>query len=200
MKKVLPQDAVLIPEAAKKVFEGTLFDVYQWPQKMFDGSEATFEMLKRSDTVTVIPVVGDKILTIEDEQPHTGVRVSFPGGRVDPHEADTLTAAKREVKEETGYEFSNWKLINVTQPHTKLEWFIYFYLTWDGKKTAEPQLDAGEKITLKELTFEQAKDFVITKSGYLGESKEIFEQLQNISDLISLPEFDGREITDNKTK
>lgn len=53
MKKVIPDNAVLVPDAAQHVFEGMIFDVYQWPQKLFDGSEHTFEMLKRPDTVVV---------------------------------------------------------------------------------------------------------------------------------------------------
>ena len=194
MKKLVPNDAVLIPNNAECVFRGQIFDIYQWPQKMFDGSEHTFEMLKRPDTVTVVPVLGDKILTILDEQPHSGARLSFPGGRVDANEPDTLAAAKRETKEETGYQFDNWKLVNVSQPHTKLEWFIYFYIAWNGKKTAEPHLDVGEKITLKELPFEEAKNFVVTKSGYLGESMEVFEKASDLKQLLDLPEYQGHEV------
>lgn len=194
MKKIIPKDAVLIPPKARRVFEGQIYDVYQWPQTMFDGSSHTFEMLKRPDTVTVIPIVGDKIITTEDEQPHIGMRLSFPGGRVDETDASPLSAARREAKEETGYEFDNWKLVNVTQPHGKLEWFIFFYLAWDGKKTAEPHLDAGEKIMLKELSFDEAKKFVVTKSGYLGESMDVFEKANDAKDLINLPEFNGQGV------
>ena len=68
MKKVIPSDAVLVPNQAERVFKGMIFDVYQWPQKFFDGTEGTFEMLKRPDTVSVICVVDDKILVIDDEQ------------------------------------------------------------------------------------------------------------------------------------
>lgn len=194
MKKIVPKDAVLIPETAKRVFKGQIFDVYQWPQEMFDGSTHTFEMLKRPDTVTVIPIVDQKILTIEDEQPHTGTMISFPGGRVDKGEDSTMAAAQREIKEETGHEFKNWKLVNFMQPHFKLEWFIYFYIAWDGRKTAEPHLDAGEKITLKKLAFEETRNFVITKSGYLGESMEVFARANNIEELISLAEFEGQQV------
>ena len=192
MKKVVPKNTVLIPPQAERVFKGQIFDVYQWPQKMFNGSEATFEMLKRPDTVTVIPIVGDKIVTLDEEQPHTGLRLSFPGGRVDETDPDPLEAARREVKEETGYEFDNWKLVNVTQPHSKLEWFLFFYLAWDGKKTAEPHLDVGEKINLKELTFDEAKNFVVTKSGYLGESMDVFEKANKLEYLIYLQSYSGQ--------
>jgi len=193
MKKILPPDAVLIPDNATKVFTGDIFDVWQWPQEMFDGSTETFEMLRRPDTVQVIGVVEDKIIVLDDEQPHTGSRVSFPGGRVDPEDSSTLAAAQREIKEETGYEFSNWRLVRVWQPHTKLEWFIYLYLAWDGQKVAEPHLDAGEKITVRQLSFDEVKAQSITKSGYLGESKEVFEALNNLDDLLALPEFSGQE-------
>ena len=62
-----------IPKEAKLVFKGQIFDVYQWKQKMFDGSYETFEALKRKDNASIIPVVGNKILICEQEQPHTGI-------------------------------------------------------------------------------------------------------------------------------
>ena len=194
MKKVIPLEAVLIPDNAECVFRGQIFDDCQWLQKMFDGSEHTFEMLRRPDTIAVIAVVEDKILILDDEQPHTGLRKSLPTGRVDDQDPDTLTAAKREVLEETGFEFKKWRLIEVTQPHSKLEWFIYFYIAWAGKKIAEPHLDAGEKIKVEALTFEDVKKLVLDKAGYLGESLDIFEKVSNIEELLKLPRFKGVEI------
>ena len=194
MKKIVPPNAVLIPKHAKNVFKGVIFDVYHWSQKLFDDSETTFEALRRPDTVTVIGVADDKILVLDDDQPHVGSRISFPGGRVDSDETGTLQAAKREMLEETGYEFMGWRLLRVWQPHTKIEWFIYLYLAWDGSQTAQPHPDAGERITVRKLSFSEAKNLTVTKSGYLGESKEIFETLNNLEDLLNLPEFNGKEI------
>lgn len=194
MKKVIPEDSVLVPTKAKKVFSGQIFDVYQWPQSMFDGTLATFEMLKRPDTVTVIGIVGDKIIVIDDEQPHSGARMSFPGGRVDETDTSILQAAKREMMEETGYEFQQWRLVRVWQPHTKLEWFIHFFIAWHGQKMSEPHLDAGEKISLELLPFSQVKDLVITKSGYLAESKELLEPINDFNELKSLAKFVGQEV------
>jgi len=194
MKKQVPKDAVLIPDTAKRVFRGQIFDVYQWPQKMFDNSTQTFEMLRRPDTIAVIAVVEDKILILDDEQPHTGLRKSLPTGRVDDQDTATLSAAKREVLEETGFEFSKWRLIEVTQPHSKLEWFIYFYIAWAGQKTAEPHLDVGEKIKVEALPFVNVKKLVLDKAGYLGESLDIFEKVSDIEELLKLPQFDGVEI------
>src|ERR1700753_2364169 len=103
MKKLIPSDAVLVPDVAELKFHGMIFDTYQWPQKLFDGSEHVFEMLKRTDTVSVMAVVDNKILFIDDEQPHLGSRRSFPGGRIDDTDESQLAAAQREMHEETGY-------------------------------------------------------------------------------------------------
>jgi 8-oxo-dGTP pyrophosphatase MutT (NUDIX family) len=194
MKKVIPEDAVLVPDTATKAFEGMIFDVYQWPQKLFDGSEHTFEMLKRTDTVTAICVVDGKILVIDDEQPHLGSRKSFPGGRVDPEDASPLAAAQREVQEETGYEFQSWRLIKAWQPFRKVEWFVHLYLAWDVSGQVSPKLDPGEKIEVDGLSFDELKTLVMNDTDYLGESRDIFGQANSLQDLLELPEFVGKEV------
>jgi ADP-ribose pyrophosphatase len=194
MKKIIPADAVLIPDSAKRVFEGVIYDVYQWPQELYDGSRATFEMLRRPDTVGALCVVDNNILVLNDEQPLRGVRLSFPGGRVDEGEAGTQYAIKREVREETGYEFDNWRLVQVWQPHTKIEWFVYYYVAWGVRSEVAPHLDAGEKITVQKLPFMKAKELVLNKAGYLGEAHSLFETAQTTDDLLALPEYSGNEI------
>ena len=97
------------PDSAKKVFEGVLFNVYQWSQKMFDGSTTTFESLERRDTVTIIPVTEDgKIIMTKQEQPCAGTFWSLPGGIMDPGE-EAFAAAKRELMEETGHFSDDWQ-------------------------------------------------------------------------------------------
>lgn len=192
MKKVIPDHASLIPDNAQKVFTGQIFDVYQWPQELFDGTSHTFEMLKRPDTVVAICLVDNKILVINDEQPHFGSRKSFPGGRVDSTDSDIEAAARREVAEETGYSFNNWRLIKVSQPHLKIEWFIYLFLAWDAKDHQEPNLDPGEKINVEHCSFDELKTLVFNKAGYLGEVQETIGKLNSVEQLLALPEFGGQ--------
>jgi len=194
MKKIIPEDSVLLPDQAERMFEGKIFDVYQWPQQLFDGSSHTFEMLKRPDTVTAICAVENKILVVNDEQPHLGARQSFPGGRVDKSDAGIEAAAQREILEETGYSFKNWRLIKVSQPYRKMEWFLYVLLAWDVAGQQPPNLDAGEKIDLKMLDFATLKNLVMKRTGYLGESVSIFENIDSLEGLLALPEFQGQTV------
>ena len=98
-----------IPAEAKKVFSGTIFDVYQWQQKMFDDSEATFQMLKRPATVTVIATSGSSVCFATEQQPGLPVATGLLGGRLEKDE-EPLVCAKRELMEEAGLESQDWQL------------------------------------------------------------------------------------------
>lgn len=149
-----------IPEHAKKVFAGEIFDVFQWDQELFDGSNAVFESLKRSDTVTVIPVTEDgKIMLIEEEQPHIPLHLKNVAGKVDPGELPAETA-KRELLEETGYEGKEVKLWYKQNLVYKIDWDIYTYVITGCKKVTKQNLEGGERITPVLFTFEEFIDKV----------------------------------------
>ncbi|MBP9695364.1 MAG: NUDIX hydrolase [Candidatus Magasanikbacteria bacterium] len=150
-----PKSKQPLPENAQKVFEGVMFDVYQWEQEMFDGTTQTFEKLKRPDTVTVFAVLDDgKIILTKQEQPGKKPFIGAAGGRVDQGE-DILNAAKRELLEETGYEAGEFILWKALQPIGKIEWAVYVFVARKLKKTSELSLDVGEKIEVVAVDFDE---------------------------------------------
>jgi 8-oxo-dGTP pyrophosphatase MutT (NUDIX family) len=151
-------------------------------------------MLKRTDTVSAICVLDGKVLVIDDEQPHLGSRKSFPGGRVDSTDASIQAAAQREVLEETGYSFNNWRLIKVHQPYRKMEWFVHVFVAWDAGPRQEPKLDPGEKVTTYELPFDELKQLVLSDTDYLGESRDILKDVSSTEGLLELATFQGQEV------
>ena len=153
-----PKSKQPIPDNAKKVFDGVLFDVYQWEQELFDGTKTVFEKLKRPDTVVVFPVLDDgKIILTEQEQPGKEPFIGAAGGRVDEGEG-ILEAAERELLEETGYEASEFVLWDAQHPTSKIDWVVYTFIAKGLKKIADLNLDAGEKITLKPVNFDEFVD------------------------------------------
>lgn len=147
-----------IPKQAKKVFTGEIFDVYQWPQKMYNGKTATFEMIDRADTVQIIATRGNKILMGIESQPNLKRGLTLFGGRIDKDETP-LYAAKRELKEESGLASNDWDLFRRYQPITKIDWEIFYYVARDCKVTAKQSLDGGEKINVTELTFDEFVEY-----------------------------------------
>ncbi len=192
MKKLLPKHALCVPDNAKKVFTGEIYDVYQWPQEMFDGTTATFEMLKRPDTIVIYAVTADEeIIVLEEKQPNTGIYLTLPSGRVEDGE-DILVAAKRELLEETGIEFAEIKLIGIEQPHPKIEHFVYIFAASSPSSVRAQNLDAGEQIQVKKLAFEEYLSYV--KSGKVPLDVFTLRQLAikpalKLSDILNLQEY-----------
>lgn len=191
----------MVPKEAKKVFSGVIYDVYQWPQEMFDGSFQTFEMLGRPDTVKTLVVlteeearklrnaqvsseVGPKLVVTKQEQPRKDCFYDYPGGRMDAEDADELVAAKRELLEETGLKMRDWKLIRVKQPFNKTDWLVYTFLATGLEAQVEQSLDAGEKIELVAMSFDEAVALAKTpESRFLEEEYNSLEKLQAMPEL-----------------
>lgn len=155
MKIQRPKARLPIPPDAKQVFKGVIFDVYQWQQKMFDGSESMYEKVKRKDTVSIIAVTEDeKVIVIEQEQSGVGKSIGLPGGRVENGE-DVLEGAKRELSEETGYGSDDWTLWDAVQLAEKTDWASYTFIAKSCALTGVPRLDAGEKVEVMLKDFDE---------------------------------------------
>lgn len=152
-----------IPKQAKKVFTGVMFDIYQWPQKMYDNSTATYEMIKRHDTIEVIPVMGEKIVLIYEQQPTLPAKYGVVGGQKDESET-SLACAKRELLEETGLISDDWELIKKFYPYNKIDWIISRYIARNCKKVSVQKLDPGEKIEIKPVTFKKFMNIIVDEN------------------------------------
>ncbi|HEX3082743.1 MAG TPA: NUDIX domain-containing protein [Candidatus Saccharimonadia bacterium] len=188
MRTITPANARLIPKDAKKVFAGQIFDVYHWEQDMFDGTKATFEMLGRPDTLQVLAVKDGKLVVLHEQQPGSKPFYGMPGGRHDHPGETELEAAKREMLEETGMTFKHWKLIEVVQPHTKIEWFVYLFVASGFEAQSSPHLDAGEKIEVELVSLERARELA-AGPDVRHLPAELLESIDSLDDLPSLPEY-----------
>lgn len=164
-----------IPDNAKKVFTGVLHDVYQWDQEMFDGSVATFEALRRRPAVTIVAVADGKIILNDEEQPLSGKFLTLPGGNSET--PSLLDDAKRELLEESGYASDSWVewfSVDITKYH-KFEWDNNFFIAKDVKKVADQNMDSGEKIQTKFITFDE---FIELRNNEDFRNKDLIPKLE----------------------
>lgn len=201
MRKYTPENAKLIPTNAECVFKGKIFEVFQWPQKMFDGSFETFEMLRRADTVKIIAIITveeahrlgfevdePQLIITKQEQPRKEAFYDYPGGRVDIEDVDELAAAKRELLEETGLRFRDWKLIKVTQPLNKIDWLVYTFVATGLLEQVGQSLDTGEKIEVMPTSLTEVKKLAAISGAQYLRLREMNE-LIDLSALANLPEL-----------
>ena len=154
-----------IPKQAKKVFTGEIFDIYQWPQKMFDGSYATFEAIKRPYSTRVLATQGQKIFVCTEKQPGTKKVVGNFGGRVDKGETP-LQAAKRELLEESGLISNDWELFfKYKKKKKKMDFTIFTFIARDCKKIKDPTKDPGENIKISTVSFSEFIKIALDKKS-----------------------------------
>lgn len=153
------------PDNARLVFSGVLFDIYQWEQKLFDGTTTTFETIRRRhDSANIIAVTSDgKIILGKEEQPGMAPFVGLPAGRIEVGE-DPLVAAGRELLEETGYQTQNWQLWDAVQPATRMDWACFTFLAKGCQKVRDQSPDAGEKIEPMLVSFDEFMDLIAEPS------------------------------------
>ena len=129
-----------------------------------------------------------KIIITHQTQPRKDWFYDYPGGRVDAEDESELEAAKRELREETGLVFKNWKLVEVNQPFSKIDWLVYTFVASELAAQTQQELDAGEKIEvlavslleLQELAKSEGPQFLCFKG---------FENVKSINELLNQPEL-----------
>lgn len=164
----------IIPNNAKLAFNGVIFEVWQWEQKMFDGTYETFERIRRSGAVQILPVIKDKILVQIQKQPDSPAPYhSFVSGTCEENE-EPLFTAKRELEEETGLisdKWILWKKINII---SKIDWPVYIFIAKNCHFKKNPELDNGEKIENIFIDFSSLLGFIEHPSFYDKEILAIF--------------------------
>lgn len=103
--------------SSEQVFDGRLLKVYRDEARLPDGSSGIREYIRHPGAVVVIPVLDDGRLILERQfrYPLRRTFLELPAGKIDPGE-DILTCARRELREETGYEAEQWRHLGVMHP------------------------------------------------------------------------------------
>ena len=151
----------MIPEHAKKVFSWILFDTYQWEQELYDGTTTVFEKVKRIDGSCVVAEADGKICISRESQPSRWDFVCLLGGMIERGE-DVDEWVRRELLEESGLVSDEWKFLCYHRPGIKVECERKMYLARNCRKVAQPVLDAGERIRLESVEFEEFIELMIS--------------------------------------
>ncbi len=100
---------------------------------------------------------GEVLMVKQYRHPIKETILEITGGFVDEGETPE-EAVIRELKEETGYEFSSVKNVGkVAANPGVLDNFTYLFLAQGGKKTGEQSLDENEELELVKISLQELK-------------------------------------------
>ena len=113
--------------------------------------------------VTAVPVTEDgRIIMVRQYRHALGeVCIEIPGGCVDDTDKDYEAAIRRELMEETGYEFDSCEYLGKisANPSTNNN-LMHMFLARGGRKIAEQALDANEDIHVELMTVDEVRKLI----------------------------------------
>lgn len=127
----------------------------------------------------VLPITkeGNFVLVIQPRVlTESGVGIEVPSGYIEPGE-DSLTAARRELEEETGYTASEFVPLSAYyQDQGCMQAFNHSFIAWDCEKTRDQRLDFDEHIQYFECTPSEAWELV--EMGYINDANSLLALAQ----------------------
>jgi ADP-ribose pyrophosphatase len=157
---------------SKQVYEGYYLKLIQDQVQLPDGNTAGREYLIHPGAVAIVPILPDGRILLERQfrYPLHQAFIEIPAGKLDPDE-DTLTCAKRELEEETGFVANEWLFLGKIHPiisHSTE--FIDIYLAKGLSKT-RANLDEGEFLDIFGATQKEIAKWI--KDGLITDVKTI---------------------------
>lgn len=135
------------------------------------GREHDFFVIECVHWVNVVPITTDGKIVMVEQYRHGSntIELEIPGGMMDEGDTDPVAAGLRELREETGYEGKNARIIGQIYPNPAIMNNIcYTVLVEDCEKRHEVKFDQTEDIAVTLTDRTQIPDLI--RTGRIGHS------------------------------
>jgi len=132
------------------------FDVVNETVRLPDGTRTEFDYLSEGESVVVLPFTPDgRVVVIEEwRQAVERHNRGLPAGGVRPGESPD-GAARRELREETGYEAGDLALLTAVEPANGFSDAVFhYYVARECRPGGEQDLDDDETIAVETTTLD----------------------------------------------
>lgn len=157
--------------STREIFNGRILHVQEDMARLPNDSVKSREVVRHIGAVCVIPILDDGRVIMERQfrYPIDQVIWEIPAGKLDSKDEDPLDAAKRELREETGYSAENWRPLGVFYPAAAYcDEKIHMYLA-TGLFAGRQDLDDDEFLDVELVPLTKLVDMVM--SGEITDAK-----------------------------
>ncbi len=138
---------------SEEIFDGEVVHLFKDTVELPNGKTATREAIRHIGAVAIVPLTEDGKVIIERQfrYPLNRVITEIPAGKLESKTEDPLAAAKRELKEETGYTADLWTELGTYCPAAAYcDEVITIYLA-KGLHKGTRKLDDDEFLNIREV-------------------------------------------------
>jgi ADP-ribose pyrophosphatase len=172
----VPRDLTETTVSSTVAWKGRFLTVHEDKVHLPDGAPALREYVRHPGAAIIVPMLDDNTYVLERQYRYPLHRhfIEFPAGKIDAGEP-ALQTAQRELKEETGFEASDWRHLALTHPcigysNEVIELFVARGLAQTGAA-----LDAGE--FLEVITMSRQELLANIRNGTVTDTKTVFAAL-----------------------
>ena len=157
---------------SKKIYEGRILTLTVDNVRMPNGRDAVREVILHNGGITVVAQPDpNRVVLIKQFRYAIGkVFWELPAGRLNINE-DPLFAAKRELKEETGFFAKIWEPLGIVYPLPGYSTEVLYFFKATELTDDEQDLDPDENIEVKVTDLKQAWHMI--KDGEIRDAKTI---------------------------
>jgi ADP-ribose pyrophosphatase len=162
--------------SSERLLTGKLVRVQRDVVRLPDGKESAREYVLHPGAALIAPFIDSETLLFEYQYRHPKGQhyIELPAGKIDAGEA-ALATAKRELREEAGYEATHWQHATTLHPgigysNETIELYVARNLTFVGR-----ELDEGEFLSCFPMSLKEAVAMV--GAGKILDTKTAFALL-----------------------
>ena len=147
---------------SKEIYKGKILTLMRDEVCIDDKNIAYREVIHHRGGVTILAKINDKFIFVKQFRYATKEELlELPAGKLEENDISPLSAAMRELEEETGYKTNNLTFLGkvyLTPGYSDEVNYIYYT---DNLIKTKQHLDEDERIDLLFLTYEQFKKAII---------------------------------------
>ena len=158
---------------SEEIFRGHLLHVKRDRVRLPNGREAAREWVKHPGAAAVLPLLSDGriVLVRQYRYPVQAITLEIPAGKLDASGEAPLTCAKRELKEETGYEAGRYeKLLTLATAVGFSDERIHIYLA-SSLSAGQPSPDEDEFLHVLTMSLSEAVQAIL--DGRIVDAKTV---------------------------
>lgn len=168
--------------ASEEIYNGKVVHLYKDTVELPNGRTATRETIRHIGAVAVVPLMDDGKVVIEKQfrYPLNDIFTEIPAGKLDSKTEDRLSAAKRELEEETGFLAKEWiELGDYIPTVAYCDEVITLYLA-KGLYKGERHLDEDEFLNVRYVDLEELVEDVMQGKITDGKTQVALLKVHNL--------------------
>lgn len=158
------------------VYKGRIFDVEAHKVSLPNGHTSYRDIIVHHGAVAVIAIIDDKMLLVRQyRKAIERETLEIPAGKLDKIGENRLDAARRELREETGYSATLTEICTMNMSPGYLTENITIYHADNLVKESEQELDEDEFVDVYLLTRQEVEDAI--QDGLICDAKTLYAVL-----------------------